>query len=422
MADIIIIGAGAAGLTAARLLAGKGKAVTVLEARDRIGGRIHTTRSDGFSIPVEHGAEFIHGDLTETLSLVKETNVKLKKSKGRVYSINGGQLEKSDLFPDVDIVMKKLDHLQEDMPMGNFLQRYFGGSHYEQLRQSVTRMVQGLDAADVSKASAFGLRDEWSSEDESKQYHLVGGYGTLIDFLHRQAEEAGVLFVFNTVVKDVRWDRNHVEVVTQDGKYSGGKLITTIPPAVLRTGSVRFTPSIPRQMDEIQKIETGGVIKFLFEFSEPVWERECFRSLPNLHFLFSDAFVPTWWTQPSSDVPLLTGWLSGPVTQTLNMDDEVLLQSGYQSLGYLLGCTGDQLKNHVKATKVINWLADPWARGAYAYKTVTTAHALEVLSRPVEDTIYFAGEAFYGGPEMGTVEAALSSGKTVAAQCLGSGD
>jgi monoamine oxidase len=421
MLPIIIIGAGAAGLSAAKAFGRSGREVVVLEARDRIGGRIHTTHDKSFSVPIENGAEFIHGDLPHTHALAKAAGISLREGKGRQWKVESGQKAEEEFFdPNWDKMVRKLEALDHDMPIGEFLNEHFAGDKYETLRESVTRFVEGFDAADVSKASAFALREEWSSTDATTGYHLEGGYSLLMDYLFEQCRLSDVMFHFSTVVTEIYWERDKVTVICDNGdRYDGQKLLITIPPAVLKNEAVRFFPHPEEHMKALHKIETGGVIKFLVEFKEPEWENDDnddFRQFPDAHFIFSDAWVPTWWTQSPSTTPLLTGWLSGPITNNLKLTDEILMDEAVKSLGYIFDCREDVLRSHIRAVKVINWMNDPFARGAYAYKTVETPAAIEVLSRPLEETVYFAGEAYHSGPEMGTVEAALASGADAASR------
>ncbi len=422
MSSVIVIGAGASGLAAARILSKRGKQVVVIEARDRIGGRTFTSSIDGFSMPVEFGAEFIHGDLPLTQRLAKEAGVALREGSGRQYSVESGKKQEGEFFDtgwDKLIgALKKLDH---DMSIAQFLDENFSGKEYESLRESVTRFVEGFDAADANKASAFALRQEWTETDATTGYHLVGGYSSLMEYMYRQCLAGDVSFHFSSTVIEIYWQKDKVTVITDKGeRFDAEKLLITIPPAVLKSGAVTFFPEMPEQRGALSKIETGGVIKFLFEFTEAVWDKdghEDFRKFPEAHFIFSDAYVPTWWTQRPSVFPLLTGWLSGPVTGTIAMSDEELLNEGVKSLGYIFDCPEEKLRSMIRASKVINWASDKFSLGAYAYKTVETSKAIELLSKPVEDTVYFAGEAYHTGPEMGTVEAALASG-TAAAQKL----
>jgi monoamine oxidase len=419
MSSIIVIGAGAAGLAAARSLSKRGKQVIVLEARNRIGGRIFTSTDCGFSQAVENGAEFIHGDLPLTQRLAKEAGVRYREGDGKQWNVENGKKEKGEFFDaGWDELIKTLKKLDHDMSIGEFLDSSFGDKKYQSLRESVTRFVQGFDAADPYKASAFALRTEWTETDATTGYHLVGGYSLLMEHMFNQCKLADVEFHFSAVVKEIYWQKDKVTVITGgDERFDGEKVVITIPPAVLRTGVIRFFPEMPEQQQAIRKIETGGVIKFLVEFTEPVWEKghsKEFREFPDAYFIFSDAYVPTWWTQDPSEFPLLTGWLSGPGTLSLKLSDEELLNEGIQSLSYIFDCPRDVVRSKIRAAKVVNWVNDPFAKGAYAYKTIETTEVIGLLSRPVEDTVYFAGEAYYDGPEMGTVEAALATGEGVA--------
>jgi monoamine oxidase len=424
MVDVIIIGAGAAGLAAARIISKSGKSVTVLEARNRVGGRIYTLQKGDFSFPVEAGAEFVHGNLPHTTALLKEAEVSFYETSGNTWNVHNGEVSEGDLFPDEwGELLQKLNALEHDMSIAQFLDRYFHDEKYTALRESIVRFVQGYDAADTTKASAFALRDEWSGEDSLTGYRPHGGYSLLIDFLVNECLQQGSVFHFNSVVQEIYHNKDHVEVKTEGGeRYIAKKLLVTIPPAVIKTGSVVFTPALGDHMNAIQKIETGSVIKFLVEFKSAFWEKNKnaapYRSMPGLQFVFSDASIPTWWTQQPVPDPLLTGWLAGPAASDNTKDENALLHEAVKALAYIFGCTIQAIEEQIKAMTVINWGADHFSRGAYAYKTVDTNSALAILSEPVSNTIYFAGEAFYNGPEMGTVEAALASGTTTAQKML----
>jgi monoamine oxidase len=418
MYDIIIIGAGAAGLSAARKLYKRSNAILVIEARDRIGGRIHTVEQRPFSVPVERGAEFIHGDLPLTKSILEEASIPYQKGDGKVWQVEEGKLEQGNFFIDGwDEMLEKLKQLEQDISIAAFLRKYFGASQYDELRESVTRFVAGYDAANPEKASSFSLREEWLAEEDITGSHPEGGYSKLINFLYEDCVNHEVVFKINNEVRRIVWESGQVQVDVKDGQtFQGKKVIITIPPAVLRTDHITFVPEIPDYMEAISKIETGGVIKFLVEFKEPYWERAhtSFRKMKDLHFLFSDAAIPTWWTQKPNDVPLLTGWLAGPVIEEIDRTEEALLMRCHQSLMYLFNCSSEELMRGIRATKIVDWSNDEFARGAYAYRSVEGNAAVKILSKPIAETIYFAGEAYHDGPNMGTVEAALKSGADVA--------
>jgi monoamine oxidase len=425
MIDVIIVGAGAAGLSAGRILSRAEKTLYILEARDRIGGRIYTLKNEGFSSPVETGAEFMHGELPLTKALMKEANVKYQAGHGRVWNVIDHHLSGRNFFDDGwKELMDRLQRLDQDMTIGEFLERYFGGPKYESLVESVKGFVQGYDAADVSKASAMALAEEWSSGDV-KGYRPIGGYSQLMNFLGHEIQQRKGIFRLSSVVRKITWSPDKIEIETDNGEIlKACKILLTVPIPVLKANVIHFEPSLPKHQHALRHLEVGEVIKFLFEFKDRFWERgdsKEYRQMPGLNFLFSDAFVPTWWTQKPNDIPLLTGWLAGPMVQKIPQDDSSLFAEAIKSLAYLFNCPPDYLLKEIRAARVINWSADEFSRGAYAYKTLQTAEAIQTFSDPVDNTIFFAGEGLYDGAEMGTVEAALASGRAAAEKILKTG-
>jgi monoamine oxidase len=415
MKDIIIIGAGASGLKAAHTLAKHHKSVIVLEARSRMGGRIHTL-TEPFSFPVDLGAEFIHGDLPMTHHLLREAGIDTLTMKGQAWRVLQGKLEKSGMAWDGwDELLAALHKLKQDITMGDFLRAHFSDEKYADLISSVSRFVEGYDAADLDKVSAFALRDEWSAEEESTQYFPDGGYHRLAQYLFEQASSKGVEFVFNCEVTRIEWREGKVTVSSNQATYEASRVLITLPIGVLQSGTIAFSPDIPEYIHAFKGFGYGTVTKILVEFDTPIWSQPSreIRSIPALGFLFSDAFVPTWWVH-DDQMPLLTGWLAGPKLEKITLGKAELQQRCIESLSYIFDCTEEVLKKHIKTLKIVDWHKDPFAKGAYAYATLQTNDARKILNTPVQNTLYFAGEALYEGPEMGTVEAALGSGEFTA--------
>ena len=216
--EIIIIGAGAAGLMAARKLSAEGKFVRVVEARHQAGGRINTISSPDFSMRIEAGAEFVHGNLPLTLGLLNEAGLSYHIIEGELWNARSEKPHKQeDFIENQKTLIKKLKHLKHDMSVQQFLDEHFANGKYEDLQGSILRYVQGYELADPEKASVFSLRDEWlnNAEDE-EQYRIDQGYGALIKFLKRQCEQNGSEFVFNTTIKTVEWQKDEVQLYSAD--------------------------------------------------------------------------------------------------------------------------------------------------------------------------------------------------------------
>jgi len=414
MSPVIIIGAGASGLMAARILAEKGHKVTVVEARDRVGGRIHTIQED-FSIPIEEGAEFMHGRQALTLALIKESKSDLSQLSGNRYQFWNGKIQHGNYFDDGwDLVAQQLERLGKDTTMGDVLETYFNKYEYRNLRKKVIAFVEGYDAADINQVSALALKREWEESDDEHQYHIRGGYSKLIYFLLEKVRASGGDIFLNEPVEEIQWTPGQVKVLTKSGNvHEGGKVIITVPLGVLQKRAIRFSPPLPDHDAAFTNIGFGGVIKFFIEFRDSFWENINSHYLKDVAFIFSDARIPTWWSQLPEKTPLLTGWLGGPPTFKIPTESEALFQMALDSLVYIFHCPEATLQKEIVKWQWVDWVKDPFANGAYAYPMVQSHQAVKFIMKPVERTLYFAGEAFYTGPSMGMVEAALVSGKDV---------
>lgn len=425
-ADVIIIGAGAAGLMAAYELSKAGKQVTVLEARGRIGGRIYTLNDD---LHTELGAEFIHGDLPVTLQLLKKANIDLQPASGEMWHSRDGKFSKNtEQFEHWSVLMEKLNQLETDISIGDFLQQEFGDENYTTLRAWVTRFVSGYDTADPFKASAFALRREWQSEDDDSQHRVNGGYGALVNYLVNASEQNGAKFYLHTIAKHIHWTHGQAEVITSGNEsFKAKRLIIALPLGVLKAdpseqAGITISPLVGVCKDAISQIGFGAVVKMLLQFKTAFWEAQSITgaNLSDMGFILSGEAIPTWWTQHPLPSPLLTGWLGGPPAErNKNLSNEQLLKAALQSLSRIFNIGIDELRNELVSSHVVNWTTDSFTLGSYAYDTVESAEARKILNSPIDHTIYFAGEYLYDGAAMGTVEAALTSGLETARKLIG---
>jgi len=432
MSDIIIIGAGAAGLMAARQLGREGKQVFLIEARERIGGRIHTFHPPDFALPLELGAEFVHGDLTETMRCLDEYGIPYAQQEGQAWQVRDEGLEKDKEMIDQHRgkLRKELDALKQDMSIEQFLDTHFAGREYAELRQEVRRFVQGYDAADPARCSTFSFRDEWSDVEKWEQYRIEGGYERLVHALQEESAQLGSILHLDTMVKTIRWKKGEVTAITQDErKFQAPKLLLTVPLGVWQAAcgsksELCFEPALPEKTAAAAQLGYGCVIKIHLQFSEAFWKNEDVkdrlgRKLDDLGFIFSEEAVPTWWTQGPDAPPLLCGWLSGPPAQALSgAHDLLFLDLALTSLTAIFKENKSALRDRLQAWKISDWGADPFARGAYSYATVNADQHIETLRKNVEETLFFAGEALDNEAGTGTVEAALRSGRKTAEEIL----
>lgn len=421
--DIIIIGAGAAGLSAAMELTKAGRKVLVLEARNRIGGRIYTIEDDQFTQPIEAGAEFIHGQLPLTTSFLKKAAIKYNTIGSKIWNVTNGKVEEEQQFiKDWDVLMKALHELKQDQTISDFLQTHFSDDKYRELRETTLQYVQGYNAAHPEKASAMALKEEWEAEDEENQFRVQGGYQQLIDYFYNEVTRTGGDILLSSPVTNIKWKKHEVEVITTAHKsYYSRQVLVTIPLGVLQSqegneANINFSPALPEKNAAIKGMGFGSALKIHLQFSGNLWEHKSLKHpMKQATFIFSDAFIPTWWTQYPNNNGLLTGWLAGPkATKLQNTTDDLIYEKVLESLSYIFTLEKTKLLQEIQACKIHNWAAQPFSCGAYSYATLHTAKAIQTLSQPEDDTIFFAGEALTTGPMTGTVEAALFSGTETA--------
>jgi monoamine oxidase len=426
--EVIVVGAGVSGLVMARELCKAGMQVILLEARERIGGRIHTLSEEEFPTLAETGAEFIHGRLPQTIKLLKQYGIKFSRVKGEVWQLRNGELKKDYNFISDHhrLLSKKLRQLKEDIPVKKFLELNFPGEEFRSLCNSVTKFVEGYDTADVSRASTFEFREELFDAEDWKQYRVDGGYGRLIHALEEDCKKQGCIFHLSAEVKKIRWKKNEVELSCENGeKFSAKKIVITVPLGILQSGSLKFSPRLSDKAQVAGQLGFGEVIKILLLFDEAFWKKKetqqrTEKNLKKLFFMFSDALIPTWWTQYPSEQPLLTGWISGSLAEKYRkLSEEKILNDAMDSLAQIFGEEQKELKARLRSWKIINWSHEIFTRGSYVYATVHAEQKIEQLGKPVEDTLFFAGEIFAPESGIGLVEAAVASGLKTAKMITG---
>jgi monoamine oxidase len=241
-------------------------------------------------------------------------------------------------------------------------------------------------------------------------------------FLEKQCKASGCIFHTSCIVKKIRWQPNGVQVVTADGDvFTAAKVIVTVSLGILQTDesqtAISFEPAINSYRQAIREIGYGSVTKVLLQFSEAFW----LSRKKDIGFLLSEEAIPTWWTLYPDTYPLLTGWVGGPKTEKLKaLNDEAVLQLAVESLSAIFSMPVGQIRSLLTAWHVAQWKLNPYSLGAYSFNMLPTTKARQLLHKPVENTIFFAGEGYYDGVNGGTVEAAFASAEEVLSQLIGS--
>jgi monoamine oxidase len=409
--DIIIVGAGAAGLMAMHDLISNGYKVCLMEASDRAGGRMQTTILENGAV-MEAGAEFIHGKAPITKQLLGQASVPFYPVTGNMCTIRNGVWFPDDAVDNgFDKFQEKLESIEADCSILQFLDRHFPANEYDLLRSSIINLAEGFDLADISRASVQALQTELSMLDE-EQFRIEGGYAALIKYLVEATQRTkNAAIHYNTRVQAVDHREEKIIAVTNRGEFIAKKIILTVSAGVLQSGDIRIQPVSTEHETAIMQLGFGSVIKILLRFKDAFW----FEKHGDIGFLLTDEKIPTWWTQLPRRTPLLTGWFGGPRALALSKKPEAdIYDVALDSLAKIFQVNKDWIRNEVVEHHIYCWNENEFTKGGYSYNTITSSEAKRVLQQPIAGKIYFAGEAIYSGESQGTVEAALTSGREVA--------
>lgn len=426
---VIVIGAGAAGLTAARVLQDHGRDVLVLEGRDRMGGRLNTINVDGGI--VDEGGNWIHGGPANPLyHLVRAAGLTMNEDsfihplRVKVFEQHTGRgANPLTMLYFLRRAAKLAERFSGDSLTTSHPEAHLGerlDAEISQVRGKASkrrfrfmlRTIIDLTAAKESELldpNGLALNPDYEQEND---YVIEGGYDRLVQRL-----AAGLNVRLETAVEAIRYDTDGVEVVTNEGSQRGSHVIVTVPLGVLKAGVISFRPKLPpRKIQAINNIGVGVVEKVILRFDEPFWRLS--KTQPRSVFYISDtqgefpAFIDA---SDSAGRPVLVAFLTGEHVHLLETDAEAMVDRASQILKSIFG---DKYRAPT-SVHVTNWGTDPFSLGSYSTPTVgVTTEDYEQLAQPVGQRVLFAGEATYR-EHAGFVEGAMGSGIREARRLLG---
>ena len=409
--DAIIIGAGAAGLSAARALSGARKKICLLEARPRIGGRIHTLPLLDLPVPIELGAEFVHGETSTTFSIIDSAALAAAQLPDDHWWIENGRRSRiEDFWGEIDKVRAKIGALKRDISFAEFLRRRKDLTPH--LRELACNFVEGYHASHADRISSQVLRSaDEEQEGENQQFRIANGQDALIAWLRAGLDPEHCQLFLGTAAKRVQWSPGSVSVETDAQRFRAKALVVTIPIGVWKAGAIEFDPPLREKEKAIAQLESGHVVKIAFRFRERFWD--------DINFLHSnDRFMPTWWTFAPFRAPVITGWAGGHAADALLAEgSDAMIDRALDAMSRAWQHPRKKLDALLAGTFTHDWQADPWSRCAYSYAAVGGANAHDALAKPIRKTLFFAGEAT-SSDQTGTVAGAIESGARAAREIM----
>ena len=420
--DVVVLGAGISGLGAARDLARAGLDVVVLEARDRVGGRIESLKD-----PAEHGleigAQMIHGSRATTWSLVNEFGIKTRPLGrwNRWEWTPARGFQKPDRARQEGI-FKRLDEAYhayrgEDDTYKRFLDS-IKLTPEEQDQVSEYALSWSAEPDEISLRAAMEDSPAWEVYLDTN-YQVVGGYRQIPE---KMAVDLGERVRLKSPVSAIDWKRGEVEVTYErEGKTEklrARRAVVTLPIGVLQTGQPAFSPELPAwKRKAIDSLHMGRVVVVTLLFDDWFWR----QSAPG---------VPGWSTRgrrisfgdphpAGKGMPALSGWITGrPAQELSDLGQEDGLKKALSWVEEALPRSG--AGKRLQWSYVRDWVGDPWALGSYSYTRPGGLAQRAVLATPIEDSLFFAGEATEPAPHYQTVHGAYNSGRRTAREVLAS--
>lgn len=418
---IVVVGAGIAGLAAAKALQDDGYEVLVLEARDRIGGRIWTSEIWP-DLPLDLGATWIHGvknnPITRLADQLNAPRVATYYDKSATYHTTGRVLTKAEAAQLDNIktqIFRTITAAQQRDPDQSIQQTLATLISRDQNDPETLRLIQFVLNSDLEQeyaGSADQLSTQWydsSGAFKGDDMLFPQGFQRITDFLAR-----GLRIERAQIVKHIDWQQPHIKITTQNRELIADRVIVTLPLGVLQHQAVHFVPELPREKQlAIQKLGMGVLNKCYLRFPKAFWP----DNIDWIEHLSNQKGVWTEWVsfQRVAKKPVLLGFNAADYGREIEAwSDQKMVASAMATLKTLFG---EAIPKPV-GYQITRWASDPFARGAYSYNAVgSTPKMRTALALPVDQRLFFAGEATTNA-HFGTTHGAYLSGLRAAKEVM----
>lgn len=387
--DVVVVGAGAAGIAAAKTLMGQGKSVVIIEAADRVGGRAFT-ESSTFGVPFDHGCSWISAGTTNPYrTIAKDMGFTLHdhSNPGEAVFVgnrraNGAERKKYDnAWGGIQAALRKAGKAGLDVPASTVIPK---DQEFSGVCQSwIGPMDYGVDFKDLS------TMDDWVAAENNPSYMVKEGHGAIVV---RQAQ--GLPIRLNTPATHINWGGKGVSVDTSSGTIQAKACIVTVSTGVLASGSLQFTPGLPTWKSEaIGNLPMGLLAKVTLQFDG---DRLGFTSNNWLTYWVPDempaeaCFFLTW----PFGFDIMIGFIGGQFGWDLSRAGQDAAVDF--ALGEVVNIAGSNARKHFVKGHLTKWADNPMTLGAYAAAKPGHHSARAELEKPLANRLFFAGEAMAG--------------------------
>lgn len=417
---VAIVGGGLSGLAAARTLARHGVRSVVYEAATTLGGRVRTVRRAGSKLPIELGAEFVHGAPRPLLALASAEGLELEKLRDKhAIKFPDGWSEESDFWGRFSGIIAEARHSGPEVSAAEYLDAQVHSPKDGVLSRL---LVEGFHAAPLGDVSARALAEDASSGGSPRQARVQGGYDRVTEALLRASDSECPTIELGARVRRIQWSKQGVTLSGVRGEHGfdavARRCLISVSIGVLAappSQGIEFLPALRHRDAALSGLAMGQVTKVVLTFGRASFPGS-FDDGSFLHDPVSE--FPTFWARASGDELQVTAWAGAQRAAALaGLGGDALSQRACAALARTLELHPSRVEAALIDTHHFDFTRDPLTRGAYSYVRPAGIGAAEELAKPVEDTLFFCGEAL--SPEnSGTTSGALGSGQHAARAIL----